>query len=150
MPEHHGASSSILLDGGDVFLMGVPGGLQDHAAAAALELAKIVAKGVEHAGDAGIGEADGVHHAGWNLAHAGLWVAEPRLGGAPLRRDGAEARHVEEALELPTEAEGARRSVDGVLHLDAAEVDSHVHGTLRHYHATSSASKMGPFMQHDL
>ena len=96
-----------LLDGGDVLLVGVAGSLQDHAAAAALELAKIGATGVEHAGDAGVGEADGVHHAGWYLAHAGLGVAEPGLGGAPLRRDGAKTRHVEEALELPAEAKRA-------------------------------------------
>ena len=40
-------------------LVGVAGGLQDHAAAAVLELAEVVAVGVEHPGDAGVREAYG-------------------------------------------------------------------------------------------
>ena len=74
-------------------------------------------------------QAHGVDHTAGNLGHAGRRVARPGLGGAALSGDGAQLGDIKEVLELPTVAEGTGCGVDGVLHLDAAEIDGHVHGT---------------------
>ena len=74
-------------------------------------------------------KAHGVDHAAGNLGHTGRGVAGPGLGSATLGGDGAQLGDIEEVLELPTVAKGTGCGVDGVLHLDAAEIDGHVHGT---------------------
>ncbi len=51
------------------------------------------------------------------------------FGSATLGGDGAQLGNIKEVLELPTVTKGTGCSVDGVLHLDAAEIDGHVHGT---------------------
>ena len=43
--------------------------------------------------------------------------------------DGTQLGDIKEVLELPTVAKGTGCGVDGVLHLDTAEIDGHVHGT---------------------
>ena len=80
-------------------------------------------------GNTGVLQAHGVDHTAGNLGHAGRRVARPGLGGAALGGNGTQLGNIEEILELPTVAEGAGCGVDGVLHLDAAEIDGHVHGT---------------------
>ena len=80
-------------------------------------------------GHAGVLKAHGVNHTAGNLGHAGRGVAGPGLGSATLGGDGAQLGNIKEVLELPTVAKGTGCGVDGVLHLDAAEIDGHVHGT---------------------
>ena len=130
--------------GAHVLVNGMAGNLADHLGALVGELLEVLAIGVNKAANAGVLKAHGVHHAARDLGHARRGIAGPGLGGAALRRDGAKAAHVVEALELPAKAIRAARGVDRVLHLDAAEVDGHVH--LAH-HATTFESKTGPAMQ---
>ena len=80
-------------------------------------------------GNAGVLQTHGVDHATGDLGHAGRGVAGPGLGSATLGGDGAQLGDIKEVLELPTVAKGTGCGVDGVLHLDAAEIDGHVHGT---------------------
>ena len=80
-------------------------------------------------GNAGVLQTNGVDNAAGNLGHTGRGVAGPGLGSAALGGDGAQLGDIEEVLELPTVAKGTGCGVDGVLHLDAAEIDGHVHGT---------------------
>ena len=78
---------------------------------------------------AGVLKAHGVDHTAGNLSHAGRGIAGPGLSCATLGGDGAQLGSIKEVLELPTVAKGTGCGVDGVLHLDAAEIDGHVHGT---------------------
>ena len=74
-------------------------------------------------------KAHGVDHSARDLGHAGRGVAGPGLGSAALGGDGTQLGDIKEVLELPTVAKGTGCGVDGVLHLDTAEIDGHVHGT---------------------
>ena len=78
---------------------------------------------------AGVLKAHGVDHAARDLGHARRGVAGPGLGSTTLGGDGTQLGDIKEVLELPSVAKGTGCGVDGVLHLDAAEVDGHVHGT---------------------
>ena len=80
-------------------------------------------------GHAGVLKAHRVDHTAGDLGHTGCGVAGPGLGSAALGGDGAQLGNIEEVLELPAVTKSAGCGVDGVLHLDAAEIDGHVHGT---------------------
>ena len=80
-------------------------------------------------GHTGVLKAHGVDHAARDLGHARRGVAGPGLGSTTLGGDGTQLGNIKEVLELPTVAKGTGCGVDGVLHLDAAEIDGHVHGT---------------------
>ena len=136
------------LDGARVLLERVARDLADDAASAPLEALEVVAARLDEAGDAGVLKPHRVHDRRGALHHARGGVAVPGLGGAALGRDRAERRDVEEALELPAVAEGARCGVDRVLHADAAEVDGHGDGIA--HQSTSLASKTGPSVQQAL
>ena len=107
----------------------MPGNLANDLATVLGQLLEPRAGLTSESGDTGVLQAHGVDHTAGNLGHAGRRVARPRLGGAALSGDGAQLGDIKEVLELPTVAKGTGCGVDGVLHLDAAEIDGHVHGT---------------------
>ena len=124
-----GAQLDIHLECADKFVHGVAGDLADDLAAVLGQLLEPRTGLTGEGGDAGVLQTHGVDHAAGDLGHAGRRVAGPGLGSATLGGDGTQLGHIEEVLELPTVAKGTGCGVDGVLHLDAAEIDGHVHGT---------------------
>ena len=124
-----GAQLDIHLERADKLLDGMTGNLAD-------DLATVLGKLLEprtgltgKGGHAGVLKAHGVDHAARDLGHTGRGVAGPGLGSTTLGGDGAQLGDIKEVLELPAVAKGTGCGVDGVLHLDAAEIDGHVHGT---------------------
>ena len=124
-----GAQLDIHLECADKLVNGVAGNLTDDLAAVLGQLLEPRTGLAGKGGHAGVLKAHGVDHTAGNLGHAGGGVAGPGLGSATLGGDGAQLGNIKEVLELPTVAKGTGCGVDGVLHLDAAEIDGHVHGT---------------------
>ena len=124
-----GAQLDIHLERADKLVNGVAGNLTDDLAAVLGQLFEPRAGLTGKGSHARVLKAHGVDHAARDLGHAGRGVAGPGLGSAALGGDGTQLGDIKEVLELPTVAKGTGCGVDGVLHLDAAEIDGHVHGT---------------------
>ena len=124
-----GAQLDIHLERTDKLVHGMTGNLADDLATVLGELLEPRTGLAGESGHTGVLQAHGIDHAAGDLGHAGCGIAGPGLGSAALGGDGAQLGDIEEVLELPTVAKGTGCGVDGVLHLDAAEIDGHVHGT---------------------
>ena len=124
-----GAQLDIHLERADKLVNGVTSDLADDLATVLGELLEPRTGLTGKGSHAGVLKAHGVDHAARDLGHAGRGVAGPGLGSTTLGGDGAQLGDIKEVLELPSVAKGTGCGVDGVLHLDAAEIDGHVHGT---------------------
>ena len=124
-----GAQLDIHLERAHKLVNGVAGDLTNDLAAILGKLFEPRAGLTGKGGHTGVLKAHGVDHTAGDLGHAGRGVAGPGLGSTTLGGDGAQLGDIKEVLELPTVAKGTGCGVDGVLHLDAAEIDGHVHGT---------------------
>ena len=91
--------------------------------------------------DAGVLKADGVEHARGRVGYARRGVTEARLPRRALNGEGPEAVDVVYLRELVPVAEGAAGGYDGVVKLDAAQLDRRVH------HTSSPLPKTGPSLQ---
>lgn len=124
-----GAQLDIHLERADKLLDGMTGNLADDLATV-LEAARATDRTHGQGGHAGALKAHGVDHAARSIsAIRGAGLPGQGPAAQPLVVMAPSWETSKKFWNSPAVAKGTGCGVDGVLHLDAAEIDGHVHGT---------------------